>query len=167
MLDSVSNRNSSLPKPSPYSPPTCDMSRDIFQSTRKGLVPSPPVASAAMTLKEERLWRPWLSTFGPPGKAAMTPNYQSAGLTARRNPQHMCMLTNGAWTLYIVFGDRDNGKPEVGVIHCNVPQEDDRTTHSRLVLSDVVFYDGLCTCYKVRVAGRGNPPQVKLVSSVE
>lgn len=30
----------------------------------------------------------------------------TAGLTARRNPQHMCMLTNGAWTLYIVFGDR-------------------------------------------------------------
>lgn len=63
MMDSVSNRNSSLHKPSPYSPPTCDMSRDFFQSTRKGLVPSPPVASAAMTLKEERLWRPWWFFF--------------------------------------------------------------------------------------------------------
>lgn len=32
-------------------------------------------------------------------------SFFTAGLTARRNPQHMCMLTNGAWTLYIVFGD--------------------------------------------------------------
>lgn len=59
MMDTVSNRGSSFHKPSPYSPPTCDRSRDFFHPSKKRLVPSPPVASAAMTLKEERLWRPW------------------------------------------------------------------------------------------------------------
>lgn len=59
MMESVSSRHTSLRKPTPYSPSPCDMSRDLYQSSKVGLVPSPPVPSAAMTLKEERLWRPW------------------------------------------------------------------------------------------------------------
>lgn len=59
MMDSIPTRKSPLHKSSPFSPPPCDMSRDFFQSPKTGLVPSLPFGSASMTLKEERLWRPW------------------------------------------------------------------------------------------------------------
>lgn len=57
MMDSMPK--SLQQKNTPFSSSPCDMSRDLFQSTKTGLISSPIYASASMTLKEERLWRPW------------------------------------------------------------------------------------------------------------